>query len=146
MNNKDEINFYHGDTLMHVVKSSMVPPIGGKISIKKKTWVVTGVTYALDYSDNIHESFMRANVDIVSDEELPKHVSPEEGIFTITAFPDKDWLEKALLEIEAKKYPSIDVVINGDMFNTCTYTIYSSIPFLNYSASSGNRYLRIKKA
>jgi hypothetical protein len=44
--------------------SSMVPPVGAKISIRKVVWVVQRVTYALDHADEMHERGMRANIDV----------------------------------------------------------------------------------
>ena len=41
------IEFYDGDTMVAYVKSSMVPPVGAKINIRKQTWEVVRVTYAL---------------------------------------------------------------------------------------------------
>ena len=46
------------------VKSSMVPPVGAKINIRKQTWEVVRVTYALDHADDPQGKSMRANVDL----------------------------------------------------------------------------------
>jgi len=66
MENRDVIEFYDGDTLEYRIASSMVPRVGDYISIRKKTWVVKRVTYAVDYYDNLapRRSEMRANVDL----------------------------------------------------------------------------------
>jgi hypothetical protein len=60
----DLIEFYDGDTMVAYVKSSMVPPVGAKINIRKKTWAVLSVTYALDQADDPQGKGMRANVDL----------------------------------------------------------------------------------
>ncbi len=62
----DTIEFYDGDSRhpMAVMQSSMVPPIGAKISIRKKTWEVMAVTFALDHLDEPVERAMRANVSL----------------------------------------------------------------------------------
>lgn len=60
----DLIEFYDGDTMVAYVKSSMVPPVGAKISIRGKTWAVVRVTYALDHADDPQGKGMRANVDL----------------------------------------------------------------------------------
>lgn len=58
------LEFYDGNRMEASVESSMVPPVGAKISIRKKVWKVTGVTYALDHAGRIGEEAMRANIDI----------------------------------------------------------------------------------
>lgn len=63
----DFIEFYDGDSLVAYVKSSMVPPVGSKISIRGKTWTVARVTYALDHADDPQGKGMRANVDLKPD-------------------------------------------------------------------------------
>ena len=60
----DVIEFYDGDTMVAYVKSSMVPPVGAKINIRKQTWEVVRVTYALDHADDPQGKSMRANVDL----------------------------------------------------------------------------------
>lgn len=61
---QDRIEFYDGDKIVATVESSMIPQIGSKISIRKKTWEVTHVTFALDHADEARERMMRCNVDI----------------------------------------------------------------------------------
>jgi hypothetical protein len=63
---KNKIEFYDGDNLIAVVDSAIVPPVGSKINIRKKTWMVDGITYALDHASMISERCMRANVDLVA--------------------------------------------------------------------------------
>jgi len=58
------IEFYDGDSIIAATNSDMVPLIGSKISIRKKTWSVINVTYALDHADKPFESSMRACVDL----------------------------------------------------------------------------------
>ncbi len=60
----DVVEFYDGDAMVAVVKSSMVPPVGARISIRGKTWAVVRVTYALDHADDPQGKGMRANVDL----------------------------------------------------------------------------------
>ena len=62
---RDSVEFYDGARLVAQAWSSMVPPVGAKISIRKKVWTVQKVTYALDQADSQHERGMRANVDVV---------------------------------------------------------------------------------
>jgi hypothetical protein len=64
--NQDLVWFYDGKELIAGARSSMVPPVGAKISIRKEVWIVVQVTYALDYSDS-DECGMRANVDLTRD-------------------------------------------------------------------------------
>ena len=60
----DRIEFYDGESLIKTVDSIMVPPVGSKISIRNETWLVTSVTYGIDYVDKPFESSMRACVDL----------------------------------------------------------------------------------
>ena len=63
--NSDSVEFYDGKQMIAQAWSSMVPPIGAKISIRKEVWTVRKVAYALDHADGIQERGMRANVDLV---------------------------------------------------------------------------------
>jgi hypothetical protein len=63
--NKDLIEFYDGTGCIAAVKSSIVPPVGAVICIRKRPWTVHQVTYALDYADDYERSLMRVNVDLV---------------------------------------------------------------------------------
>ena len=67
-NVKNVIEFYDGKKLVASSESSMVPPVGSKISIRKETWVVQQITYALDHADKWDGRCMRANVDLIRDE------------------------------------------------------------------------------
>ena len=62
--NRDSVEFYDGSHLIAQAWSSMAPPVGARISIRKEVWTVLGVTYALDHADEMHERGMRANVDL----------------------------------------------------------------------------------
>ena len=64
MQNRDKIEYYDGDRIVASVESSMVPTVGSRISIRKKTWSVVRVTFALDHADEPMEKGMRANVEI----------------------------------------------------------------------------------
>ena len=64
----DSVEFYDGPHLLAQAWSSMVPPIGSKISIRKQVWHVQRITYALDKADSQNERGMRANIDLVVDE------------------------------------------------------------------------------
>lgn len=66
MKTDEAIEFYDGEYLIATVKSSMVPPVGAKISIRGKAWKVMRVTYALDHADDPQGKGMRANVDLKS--------------------------------------------------------------------------------
>lgn len=68
MVNRDKIEFYDGNNLIASCMSSMTITEGSKISIEGKTWTVSSVTYALDYSDDNQLCGMRANVDLYVDE------------------------------------------------------------------------------
>lgn len=62
----DVIEFYtspKGSCIACVV-STMVPTLGSFISIRKTTYKVVGVTYALDHSDDPSPTVMRACVDL----------------------------------------------------------------------------------
>lgn len=63
----DIIEYYNGISLVAAVKSSMVPLVGSKISIRRETWTVESVTYAVDYADDPQRTRMRANVDLCKD-------------------------------------------------------------------------------
>ena len=65
--NMDSVEFYDGEQLIAQAWSSMVLPVGSKISIRKEVWIVQCVTYAIDYADDMHKRGMRANVDLVRD-------------------------------------------------------------------------------
>jgi hypothetical protein len=62
----DRIEFYDEKTgkLVASVKSSMVPTVGKRISIRKQTWEVERVTFALDHADDPALKNMRCNVDL----------------------------------------------------------------------------------
>ena len=62
---RDSVEFYDGRHRIGQVLSSIVPPVGAKISIRNQVWTVRRVTYALDQADNQYERGMRANVDVV---------------------------------------------------------------------------------
>lgn len=69
MESKDSVEFYNvdgkpGRDLVASVKSSIVPPVGSKISIRKQTWEVVGVSYSLDHADDFASACLRANVEL----------------------------------------------------------------------------------
>lgn len=64
MNNRDKIEFYDGSKMIAVVTTSIVPPVGSKLSIRGEVWEVMRVTYAVDRADQILETGMRANLDV----------------------------------------------------------------------------------
>lgn len=58
------VEFYGpGGELLTVVATSMVPTKGAFINIRKVTYQVSAVTYAVDHADHPEKS-MRANVDL----------------------------------------------------------------------------------
>ena len=65
MSSPDIIEFYADDKILLRIDSSMVPSIGSVISIKKKTWTVAQVTFAIDYADKVFERQMRCNVELM---------------------------------------------------------------------------------
>ena len=60
----DTIEYYNGKDLVVRVKSYIVPTVGSLINIRKKTWKVINITYAIDYADDWQRSSTRANVDL----------------------------------------------------------------------------------
>lgn len=63
--NEGRIEFRNGEKLVGHVESAMVPPVGSYISIRKTTYEVVRVTYALDHADDSRQRAMRANVDLI---------------------------------------------------------------------------------
>lgn len=66
MVNRDTIEFYEENNLVAWVASSMIPMVGDKISIRKKTWQVAGVSFSLDHAEEYVETAMRCNVQLVA--------------------------------------------------------------------------------
>lgn len=66
MTNKDTIEFYDGDELVARVASSMIPRVDDRISIRKKTWRVSFVSFSLDHANERAETAMRCNVQLVA--------------------------------------------------------------------------------
>lgn len=64
MEARDTIEFYYGKNLVAAVDSSMTPSVGSFINIRKSTWEVKRVTFALDHADDIALRRMRCSVDI----------------------------------------------------------------------------------
>jgi len=64
MESKSVIEFYSQSSMLTSVESSMVPPVGSYISIRKKVWRIGKVTFAVDYSDENVLRIMRCNVDL----------------------------------------------------------------------------------
>jgi hypothetical protein len=60
----DTLEFYSGSQLLGRVQSSFVPLIGQAVSIRRQTWWVTGVTFALDHADEAELKSLRCNVDV----------------------------------------------------------------------------------
>jgi len=59
------LEFYRGEKLLASVASSLVPHVGGLVSIRGKTWKIVNVTYAVDHSDAVFSNrVMRANIDV----------------------------------------------------------------------------------
>jgi hypothetical protein len=65
---RDSIEFYDKDRIVARAHSSIVPAVGSFVNINKTTWVVSKVTYAVDYSDSPHDTAMRANVDLIREQ------------------------------------------------------------------------------
>lgn len=59
------MDFYDGDKLIVAVDAEIIPPVGARMSIRKQTYEVRRVTYAIDYSDNEVLKNLRANIDLV---------------------------------------------------------------------------------
>ena len=59
-----QIEFYEGDARGHmaVLKDAAVPRVGEFISIRKITYRVESVTWAVVHADEWHEITLRANV------------------------------------------------------------------------------------
>jgi len=64
MESKSVIEFYSQSFMLTSVESSMVPPVGSYVSIRKKVWRIGKVTFAVDYSDENVLRIMRCNVDL----------------------------------------------------------------------------------
>jgi hypothetical protein len=62
MKNRDSVECFLGDEFVGRAVTSMVPPPGAMISIRKQDYIVERVTYALDYADSPDETGMRAVV------------------------------------------------------------------------------------
>ena len=60
----DRLEFYNGHRMIGSSDSSMVPRVGEFISIRKATWKITNITYALDHADDYALCGMRCNVDV----------------------------------------------------------------------------------
>ena len=61
----DRLEFYDRDKLLVSVRSSIIPSVSSYINIAGKTWVVIGVTYAVDQSQAAPDyRVMRANIDL----------------------------------------------------------------------------------
>lgn len=65
MNQPDRLEFYTGSGLVAVLDSSIVPPVGSFVNIRKITYEVKAVSYAVDYVDERSARYMRANIDLV---------------------------------------------------------------------------------
>lgn len=63
--NRDRIEFYVVDEMVARVESSMLPRVGDKINIRKKTWTVDTVSFSLDNVDDWSFISMRCNVQLV---------------------------------------------------------------------------------
>jgi len=59
---RDSLEIYHSDKLIAYVDTSMVPAKGSLISIRKETWKVINIEFALDYSNDSALRGMRCNV------------------------------------------------------------------------------------
>jgi len=62
--NMDSVEFYFNDRMVVSAKSSMVLPVDALISIRKKTWKVDHVTFAVDDADDFSMCRVRCNVDL----------------------------------------------------------------------------------
>jgi hypothetical protein len=62
--NMDSIEFYFDKRMVASAKSSMVLPVGAFINIRKKTWEVASVTFAVDDADDFARCRVRCNVDL----------------------------------------------------------------------------------
>lgn len=60
----DNIEFYLGGKLFARIKSSFVLPVGSLINIRKYTYTVVRVTFALDHADDPYGTSMRCNIDL----------------------------------------------------------------------------------
>lgn len=61
---RDLVEFYTEKGMIASIRSSIVPPKGSCINIRKETYRVTGVSYCVDHVDEFHETCVRANVDV----------------------------------------------------------------------------------
>lgn len=61
---RDNIEFYCDGKMVATVKSSFIMECGHLVSIRKKTYKVRSVTFALDNTDDRVLRAMRMNVDL----------------------------------------------------------------------------------
>jgi hypothetical protein len=64
MEMREMVEFYCEYKLIASVHSSMVPTVGARINIRRKTYKVRYVSYALDHADDFTLRRMRASVDL----------------------------------------------------------------------------------
>ena len=59
----DKVEYWNDETagLIAVVKSSIVPPIGSIVNIRRRDWKVVSINYSVDAADE-PQCVMRANV------------------------------------------------------------------------------------
>ena len=62
MKKPDRVEFYAKGKMVVGLESSIVPRPGEMVSIRKQTWEVLFVSYAVDYADYMHARQMCANV------------------------------------------------------------------------------------
>lgn len=60
---EDCIEFYSEGSLVVRVESSIIPLIGNFINIKKVTYVIKNIAFAVDYAESLSPK-MRCNIDL----------------------------------------------------------------------------------
>lgn len=61
---RDIVEIYEGDAILVSSETSIVPPVGSLISIRKRTYEVVRITYAVDGADDWAIRRMRCNIDV----------------------------------------------------------------------------------
>lgn len=66
----DTLEFFEADSQRPflIVDSSLRPSEGELVNIRGETWKIVGVSFAVDYADEINERKMRCNVIVAPNE------------------------------------------------------------------------------
>lgn len=62
--NKDCVEFYLDDRLLASIRTSIIPPVGSLINIRKIVYKINRISYAIDHVESFSERLIRCNIDI----------------------------------------------------------------------------------